>query len=285
MQPSPYLMSLMPRPGFPAQPSGKPWSLQFKPHIYTGHGQHDVAFAPAGHSSLSPAAVATSFSSGSLAIANRAPGPFHGHQTGVRPRRVGQSNPLPSGPARVVLRPAIVAAPLLPFTDHSSGCTDPWAISRPVQTALKASHKRIPQLTGQKRIAEQTLKLKPSLKQSKLVKVPDRPKPEHYQSMSTWCQSSLTCRLQLLALAEPELWNPATAISIRTLEEVDASLAIGFDIWRNSIFPTRQLVQPHQLDLLRQYQARGCPLKGERMEDILIKYHQLVTARGSSDKA
>ena len=63
------------------------------------------------------------------------------------------------------------------------------------------------------------------------------------------------------------------------------SLAIGFVIWRNSILPTRQLVQPYQLDLLQQYQARGCPLKGELMEDILIQYYQLVMAKESSDKA
>lgn len=157
-------------------------------------------------------------------------------------------------------------------------------MSKPVQ--LGAISKRTKKLTGQKRIAELEPLLTPALKRSKRVNVPDRPKPEHYQSVSTWGQTSLTCRLQLLALAEPDLWNPATAISVRTLEEVDAALAIGFNIWRHSVFPAKQLVESHQQDLLQTYRAKDCPLKGKPLEDIVMKYHQLLRkASGLSDKA
>ena len=241
--------------------------------------------------------VPSSNAQGSL-VANHSPGQHiragshlqPGHQmraSAADPQFKGCTHPSPPGQARVLLRPKAPAALPQPGMDLSTGCLHLQAIGKPVQMGGDAGPtsmaigKQIKKLSGQKRIAEQAPQLTPAVKQPKLVKVLDRPKPDHYPSVATWSQTSLTFRLQLLALAEPDLWNPATAISVRTLEEVDASLAIGFNLWRHSRIPVRQPVQSHRLDLLQEYRAKGCPLKGKAMEDIVTKYHQLLKAPGS----
>jgi hypothetical protein len=108
---------------------------------------------------------------------------------------------------------------------------------------------------------------------------PSHPKPACFQSVSTWGQASLSYKLHLLALVEPEQWNPASA-QRRLVSEVTASLAIGFNLWPNSSFPCRQPVQPHQLQLLQDYKSRGQPLNKRPLADIVAEFHKLKASQG-----
>jgi hypothetical protein len=113
----------------------------------------------------------------------------------------------------------------------------------------------------------------------------NQPKPPCFQSVGTWSQASLACKLHLLALAEPDLWNPATSFSIRTMEEVAASLAIGFDIWPETSFPSRQVMKPHHDRLLNLYRDRGKPLGQRLPADIVQEWKQAAKSREVSSQA
>lgn len=121
------------------------------------------------------------------------------------------------------------------------------------------------------------------LRTKKAKKVLDRPKPACFQSVSTWGQASIAYKIHLLALAEPTSWNPATAVSCRTIEEMTAALAIGFGIMPESSHPARQQIGPYQKQLLQDYEKRGRLLTDRSLVDIVAAWQQQQQATSQSN--